>query len=188
MTDTEVDRAIEDAKQADQEILIRDENGKVFTDNNTNLYILKDNFENSDLEPASNLGSSTEIDTEEKEPVRRLKRLTKTNPIIRYINSICHDYRKHRKKTEFGNNTESTDCTTGGKRRRSLDRSNTNIQTLRPINNRNGQTCQEWSTVHHTLDQWRNNRHNRKYNTPIGQTPTNCRGGNVEDRRTEFRN
>ena len=35
MTDTEVDRAIEDAKQADQEILIRDENGKVFTDNNT---------------------------------------------------------------------------------------------------------------------------------------------------------
>ena len=188
MTDTEVDRAIEDAKQADQEILIRDENGKVFTDNNTNSCTLKDSFENSDLELASNLSSSTEYDTEEKEPIRRSKRLPKTNPIIRYNNPIWHDYRKHRKETEFGNNTESTNCTTGGERRRSLDRSKTNIQTLRPINNRNGQTCQERSTVHHTSDQWRNNRHNRKYNTPIGQTSTNCRGGNVEDRRTEFRN
>ena len=54
MTDTEVDRAVEDAKQADQEILIGDENGKVFTDNNTNSYTQKDNFENSDLELASN--------------------------------------------------------------------------------------------------------------------------------------
>ena len=68
MTDTEVDRAIEDAKQADQEILISDENGNVFTDNNTNSCTLKDNFENSDLELASNLSSSTEIDTEEKNP------------------------------------------------------------------------------------------------------------------------
>ena len=54
MTDTEVDRAIEDAKQADQEVFIRDENGKVITDNNTNSYTLKDNFDNSDLELASN--------------------------------------------------------------------------------------------------------------------------------------
>ena len=68
MTDTEVDRAIEDAKQADLEILIRDENGKVFPDNNTNLYTLKDNFENSDLELASNLSSCTENDTKEKNP------------------------------------------------------------------------------------------------------------------------
>ena len=177
MTDTEVDRAIEDAKQADQELLIRDENGKVFTDNKTNSYTQKESFENSDLELASNLSSSTEIDTEEKEPVRRSKRLTKTNPIIRYNNPICHDYRKHRKKTEFGNNTESTTCTTGGERRRSLDRSEQKIQTLRPITNRNKQTCQERSTVHHTLDQWRNNRHNRKDHIPIGQTSTNCIGG-----------
>ena len=182
MTDTEVDRAIEDAKQADQEILIRDENGKVFTDNITNSYTQKDNFENSDLELASNLSSSTEIDTEEK---RTRAQIDKTNPIITYNNPICHDYRKQRKKTEFGNNTESTNWTTGGERRRSLDRSTTtDIQTT----NRNKQTCQERSTVHHTLDQWRNNRHNKKQYTPIGQTPTNCRGGNVEDRRTEFRN
>ena len=188
MTDTEVGRAIEDAKQADQDLLIRDENGKVLTDNKTNPYTQKENFENSDLELASNLSSSTEIDTEEKEPVRRSKRLTKTNPIIRYNNPICHDYRKHRKKTEFGNNTESTTCTTGGERRRSLDRSEQKIQKLRPMTNRNKQTCQDRSTVHHTLDQWRNNRHNRKNHIPIGQTSTNCRGGNVEDRRTELRN
>ena len=164
-------------KQADQEILIRDENGKVFTDNNTNSCTLKDNFETSYLELASNLSSSTEIDTEEKELIRKSKRLTKAKPIIRYNNHICHDYRKHRKKTEFGNNTESTNYTTGGERRRSLDQSKTNIQTLRPINNRNGQTCQERSTVHHTSDQWRNNRHNRKYNTPLANHQPIVEGG-----------
>ena len=45
MTDTEVDRAIDDAKFAEQELLIRHENGKVFTDNNTNSNTLEDNFE-----------------------------------------------------------------------------------------------------------------------------------------------
>ena len=103
MTDTEVDRVINDAKYADQDFLIGDENGKVFTDNNTNPNTLEGNFENSDPDLASNLSSSTEIDTEEKEPIRRSKRLTKTNPIIRYNNPICHDHRKHRKKTDFGN-------------------------------------------------------------------------------------
>ena len=113
-----------------QDILIRDENGKVFTDNNTNSNTLEDNFENSGLDLASSLSSSTEIDTEEKEPIRRSKRLTKSNPIIRYNNPICHDYRKHRKKTEFGNNTESTNRSTRGERRRSLDQSNAQIQTF----------------------------------------------------------
>ena len=60
MTDTEVDRAITDAKHADQELLIRDESGKVFTDNNVNQNTLEDNFENSDLDLAINLSSSTE--------------------------------------------------------------------------------------------------------------------------------
>ena len=124
MRDTEVDRAIDDAKCAKQEIFIRDGNGKVFTDNNTKSKILEDNFENSDLDLACNLSSSTEIHTEEKDPIRRSKRLTKTNPFIRCNNPICHDYRNHRKKTEFGNHAESTNCTTGGERRRSLDRSN----------------------------------------------------------------
>ena len=79
---------------ADQELLIRDKNGKEFTDNNTNSNTLEDNFENSDLDVASNLSSSTEIDTAEKESIRRLKRLTKIIPIIRYNNPFCHDYRK----------------------------------------------------------------------------------------------
>ena len=149
---------------------------------------LEDNFENSDLDLASNLSSSTEIDTEEKEPIRRSKRLTKTNPNIRHNNPICHDYRKHRKKTEFGNNTESTNRSTGGEIRRSLDRSNAQIQTLRPTTNRNRQNCQERLTMHQTLDQWRNDRHNRSQNTPIGQSSANRRGGNVEDRQTQTRN
>ena len=188
MTDTEVDRAIDYAKCAEQELLIRDENSKVFTDNNTNSNTLEDNFENSDLHLASNLSSSTEIDTEEKDPIRRSKRLTKTNLIISYNNPICHDYRKHRKKTEFGNHTESTNCPTGGERRRSLDRSKTQIQKLQLITNRNRQNCQERSTVHQTLDEWRTNRHNRSQNTPIGQSSANSRRGNVEDRRTQIRN
>ena len=124
---------------ADQELLIRDKNGKVFTDYNTNSNTLEDNFENSDLDVASNLSSSTEIDTAEKESIRRSKRLTKINPIIRYNNPIGHDYRKHCKKIEFGKNTESSNRSTRGERRQYLDRSNAQIQTLRPITNRSRQ-------------------------------------------------
>ena len=175
MTDTEIDRAITDTKNATQELFLRDENGKVLINNNTNQNALEENFENSDLDLASNLSSSTEIDKEEKEPIRRSKRLTKTNPIIRYNNPICHDYRKHRKQTEFGN-TGSTNSTTGGERRRSLDRSDTYIQTLRPIVNRNKQSCQERSTVHQKLDQWRNTRHNKHSSNLIGRSSANSKG------------
>ena len=105
MTDTEVDRAIEDAKSADQEVFIRDENGKVSTDDKPHPSTFEDNLENSELDLASNLSSSTEIETEEEEPIRRSKRLTKTNPILRYNNPICHDYRSHRRKAELGTHT-----------------------------------------------------------------------------------
>ena len=44
MPDTEIDRAIEDANSAEQEIFIRDENGKVLTNDNTKL--LAENLEN----------------------------------------------------------------------------------------------------------------------------------------------
>ena len=81
MTDTEVDRAIEDAKIADQEVFIRDDNSKVFTDNETQPRPFEEILENSELDLASNLSSSTEIEIEENEPIRRSKRLTKTNPI-----------------------------------------------------------------------------------------------------------
>ena len=70
-TDTEVDRAIEDAKSADKEVFIRDGNGKVFTDDKPHPSTFEDNLENPELDLSSNLSSSTEIETEEKEPLRR---------------------------------------------------------------------------------------------------------------------
>ena len=67
MTEEEIHQAIQDARTAEQELFIRDENGKVPINPNTNL---KNNLETSDLELASNLSSSTEIEadiiTEEK--------------------------------------------------------------------------------------------------------------------------
>ena len=40
MTDTEIRQAIRDTKNTDQELLIRDENGKVHANSNTNLEII----------------------------------------------------------------------------------------------------------------------------------------------------
>ena len=141
MTDTEVDRAIEDAKSADQEVFIRDENGKVFTDNKPHPSTFEDNLENSELDLASNLSSSTEIETEEKEPIRRSKKLTKTNPIVRYRGlSICHDYRSHRRKAELGLHTESNERWTRGGTQQPLNQSQDKIQTLRTANHRNTHT------------------------------------------------
>ena len=171
MTDTEVDRAIED-----QEVFIRDENGRVFTDNKPHPSTFEDNLENSELDLASNLSSSTEIETEEKEPIRRSKRLTKTNPIVRYNNPICHDYRSHRRKAELGPHTESNGRWTGGGRQQPLNQSQDKIQTLRTANHRNTYNSRE-PTAHQTLDQWRNNRCNKKQNAPIGRSSANSRGG-----------
>ena len=48
-------------------VFIRDENGKVFTDINTDLNLLEeDNSENSELDLVNNLSSSTEIETDLK--------------------------------------------------------------------------------------------------------------------------
>ena len=129
-TDTEIDRAIEDAKNADQEVFIRDENGKVFTDNKPNPNKFEDNLENSELDLASNLSSSTEIETEEKEPlsIRRSKRLTKTNLIVGYKNPVCHDYRTYRRKAELGCHTESTGRWTGGGSQQLLNQSKTKFR------------------------------------------------------------
>ena len=91
MTDTKINRAIEDARQANDELFIRDDNGKVFK-NLTSFPKTgeENNFENSELDLISNLSSSTELKAdikhEEEKTVRRSKRLTKTNPIVRYNN------------------------------------------------------------------------------------------------------
>ena len=64
MTDTVIDRATEDARQANGDLSIRDDN------------------EDSELDLASNLSSSTELEAdikhEEEEIVRRSKRSNKT--------------------------------------------------------------------------------------------------------------
>ena len=188
MTDTEVDRAIEDAKSADQEVFIRDENGKVFTDDKPHSSPFEDNLENSELDLASNLSSSTEIETQEKELLRRSKRLTKTNPILRYNNLFCRDYRSHRRKAELGPHTEPNGRRTGGGRQQPLNQSQEKIQTLRTVNHRNTYNSRERSTAHQTLDQWRNNRHNKMQKAPIGGSSANSREGTVEDRQTHSRN
>ena len=62
MTDTEIARAIEDAGQANEELIIRDDNGKMFK--NITSFINageKNNFENSELDLASNLISTPEL-------------------------------------------------------------------------------------------------------------------------------
>ena len=74
-------------RQANDERFIGDDNGKVFK-NLTSFPKTEEenNFENSELDLASNLSSSAEIEAdikhEEEKTVRRSKRLTKTNPIV----------------------------------------------------------------------------------------------------------
>ena len=68
MTDTEIDRAIEDARQAKEELFIRDDNGKVFK--NLTLFpntAEENNVENSELGLFSNLSSSTELEADCKQ-------------------------------------------------------------------------------------------------------------------------
>ena len=109
MTDTEINRAINDAKQANEELFIRDENGKVF--NNNNIFSNTGEENSFDLDFANNLSSSTGLETDvkqEEEKIARIsKRLTKTNPIVRYNIPVCHDYRNYRRKAELGRNTGS---------------------------------------------------------------------------------
>ena len=90
MTDTDVDRVIKDAREADRELYIKDSNGKVVQNfENTTYGGEEDNKKNSKaeiskLELISNLSSSTEIEQETKnQNLRRSKRLSKTNPIVR---------------------------------------------------------------------------------------------------------
>ena len=108
MTYTEIDRTVSDAKQANEELFIRDENGKVF---NNQTSLLNTGEENSfELDLASNLSSSTELEADVKHEEKsntQIEKLTKTNPIFRLKNPVCHDYRDHRRNAELGRNTGS---------------------------------------------------------------------------------
>ena len=104
MTDAEVDRVIEDARRANTELHIRDNNGKVIQNYNHHPKRGEDNIEKnyleeetSELELLSNLSSGTGIKQDTKEHnLRRSKRLTKTNPIVRLNNPVPSDYSKYR--------------------------------------------------------------------------------------------
>ena len=182
ITDTEINRAINDAKQANEELFIRDENGKVFNNNKT---FPNTGEENSfDLDFANNLSSSTELETdvkhEEEKKVRRLKRLTKTNPIVRYNNPICHDYRNHRRKAELGRNTGSNPNRYGNKQPE-LNPTTDNKQTSRTEEHCDKSQREDRLPVHKHMDHWRNHRHTEATQNPICQLTANSEGGNVED-------
>ena len=176
MTDTEINCAINDTKQANEELLIRDENGKVFNNNET---FPNTGEENSfDLDFANNLSSSTELETdvkheEEEKNVRRSKRLTKTNPIVRYNNPICHDYRNHRRKAELGRNTGSNPNRYGNKQPE-LNPTADNKQTEEHCDK---SQCEDRLPVHKHMDHWRNHRHTEATQIPFGQLTANSEGG-----------
>ena len=101
MTDTEIDRIIEDAKKANKYLHIKDINGKVAQTFNEREEDIENTLETTELELLSNLRSSTELEQNTKEKnLRRSKRLTKTNPIVRLINPVPSDHRKYRQKAE----------------------------------------------------------------------------------------
>ena len=102
MSESDIDQTIKDSLQSGQEIHIRDNSGKVTFYNNEKT---ENKLDMSELELASNLSSSTEIENDveqlENTNLRRSKRLTKTNPIVRLNNPINQsDYRKHSKTTQ----------------------------------------------------------------------------------------
>ena len=182
MTDTEIDRAIEDARQANDEIFIKDDNGKVFK-NLTSVPKTgeENNFENSELDLTSNLSSSSELEAdikhEEEKTVRKSKRLTKTNPIIRYNSPICHDYRSHRRKTELGSNTELNGH---GDEQPQLIHTTDNKSTSRTNTDRDNHESEGRSPVHKQMDHWRDYRHIENRQNPIDRPTANSERGNVE--------
>ena len=102
MSDSDIYQTIGDSLQSGQEIQIRDNSGKVTFYNNNKT---ESKLDLSELELASNLKSSTEIEKvfeqSENANLHRSKKLTETNPIVRLYNPVPQsDYRKHNKTTQ----------------------------------------------------------------------------------------
>ena len=119
MSEFDIDQTIKDSTQSGQEIQIRDNSGKVTFYNNEKT---ENKLDISELELASNLRSSTEIENDleqlENTNLRRSKRLTKTNPIVRLNNPVNQsDYRKHCKTTQSATTTGMLEGDAGAKRR-----------------------------------------------------------------------
>ena len=142
----------------------------------------KNNFGNSELDLASNLSSSTELEAdikhEEEKPIRRSKRLTKTNPIVRYNNPICHDYRKHRRKAELGSNTESHG---NGDEQLQLIQTTDNKLISRFNTHSDNHTSEDRPTRPHTNGPLEEYRHIEDKQYPIGRTTANKKRGDVEN-------
>ena len=122
MSESDIEQIIENTQESGQELHIRDNSGKV-------TYDTFDKKEESDLELASNLSSSTEIEKElektEENNLRRSKRLTKANPKVRLNNPVNQDcYRKHSKKTKSATFTgDKGGGGRAGRRRKQLNHS-----------------------------------------------------------------
>ena len=182
MTDTDIDRIIEDAKQNDTELFIKDLNGEVTHNYNNTAYGGKENkeknnleTETSDLELISNLSSSTEIEQETKEHnLRRSKRLTKTNPIIRFNNPITSDYRKHRKKTKCPEDTRNRGRYSGKDQQRRILNDTTEGPVQAEQFNRTADETRTTANIPKLL--WTENRHKEQV-FPIGQLSSNRGGG-----------
>ena len=119
MSEFDIDQTIKDSTQSGQEIQIRDDSGKVTFYNNEKT---ENKLDTSELELVSNLSSSTEIENDleqlENTNLRRSKRLTRTNPIVRLNNPVNQsDYRKHGKTTQPATTTGMPRGDAGAKRR-----------------------------------------------------------------------
>ena len=77
----------------------------MFTDSKPNSNALEYSLENSELDLASNLSSSTEKEIEEKEPIRRSKRLTK---LIQLLDIITQFAMITGNTVKLGGHSEST--------------------------------------------------------------------------------
>ena len=108
ISEADLDKIIKDARGASQSIEIRDPNGMM----NSNFSEIE---ANSELEFNSDIVSSTEIDIESENQIqtsmdgtnlRRSKRLTATNPIIRLNSPHIDDFhrKRHRQAQPIGNN------------------------------------------------------------------------------------
>ena len=128
------------------------------------------------------VSSSTVIEAdmkhEDEKSVRRSKRLTKTNPIVRYNNPISHDYRRHRRKAELGSNTESNG---NGDEQPQLIHTTGNELTSRANTHRDNDESEDRIPVQTQMDNWRNHRHTESRQNPIGRITANSESGNVEN-------
>ena len=171
MSEFDIDQTIKDSTQAGQEIQIRDDSSKVTFYNNEKT---ENKLDTSELELVSNLSSSTEIENDleqlENTNLRRSKRLTRTNPIVRLNNPVNQsDYRKHGKTTQPATTTGMPRGDAGAKRRGQPVKRQKGTHNPQP---KKTTSCSR-KTGENTTRQWTDNRtqrHNGQQRTriPIG--------------------